>query len=317
MNYRIVLIVCLLFSLNAFVLGQEAIDTARVNEVNSCLKCHSGSYYTFYNTVSEEDEKRKLSADYFINKSDYNNGVHGSFACTDCHVPDFEEYPHVPDAKMEMKYSCLDCHGDDEDYAEFHFDEISEEVNASVHVQNLDLQFKCESCHNPHSYQFQFRNELDLEKVIENNNRVCLSCHNDSVSYLYYTENEMPNLATKHDWLPNQSLHYKKVRCIECHSERQEERMVAHKILPKENAVKKCAECHSSNSMLIGTLYKNKNIELRSKYGFYNATILNNAYVIGANRNGFLNILSVLLFGLTFLGILVHIVFRIIYKREK
>ena len=47
---------------------------------------------------------------------------------------------------------------------------------------------------------------------------------------------------------------------------------------------------------------------------FVNAVVINNAYVIGANRNYVLNIVSVVIFGLVFMGLVLHIVLRIIKK---
>lgn len=295
------------------------IDTAKVNEVKACLKCHSENYFTFFNTSTDEEEKKIMGDKYKIPRDDFHKGVHNSFACTDCHSPEMSEYPHVPDAKMEMKYSCLDCHGEDEDYAKFHFDEIGVEVEESVHAKSFGKQFKCESCHSPHTYKLKFSNQKNnLPKVIQSNNNTCLDCHDNAKEYQFFSEEKNPDIEEAHKWLPNQKLHFKKVRCLECHTEYKDSiPTFAHKILPKEDAVKKCVECHSINSMLTNTLYKYNNIKARSEMGFYNSVILNDAYVIGANRSVVLNILSGLLFGLTFLGIIVHIIFRLIYKRTK
>ena len=61
----------------------------------------------------------------------------------------------------------------------------------------------------------------------------------------------------------------------------------------------------------MATLYKFQTREARSEYGFLNAVVMNDAYVIGANRNYWLNIISAFIFGITFLGILIHLFFRI------
>jgi len=86
---------------------------------------------------------------------------------------------------------------------------------------------------------------------------------------------------------------------------------VAHDILPKEKAVKNCVECHSTNTMLTSKLYKYQNIEERKNRGTFNAVLLNQAYVIGANRNIYLNIVSAIIFGLSLLGVAIHVFFRI------
>ena len=61
----------------------------------------------------------------------------------------------------------------------------------------------------------------------------------------------------------------------------------------------------------MASLYKYQNIEGRKERGFLNAVILNEAYVIGANRNEYLNLISIILFGLTLAGIIIHTIFRL------
>jgi len=90
--------------------------------------------------------------------------------------------------------------------------------------------------------------------------------------------------------------------------------MVAHHIQPKEDAVKKCVECHSQNSRLVETLYKFRAQEARSQFGFLNATTLSDSYIIGANRNYYLNVLSGLIFCGVVLLITIHAILRIVIK---
>ncbi len=68
------------------------------------------------------------------------------------------------------------------------------------------------------------------------------------------------------------------------------------------------------NSLLTHTLYKFQSQEARAEYGFVNAIVMNEAYVIGANRNSYLNLISIIIFGLTFIGIVLHATVRIIKK---
>jgi hypothetical protein len=84
--------------------------------------------------------------------------------------------------------------------------------------------------------------------------------------------------------------------------------------LPKEQAVKKCVQCHQSNSILMASLYKYQVLEKRNKAGFLNASLMNDSYVIGANRNIYLNIISLVMFGFVILGITVHSIIRILKK---
>ena len=63
----------------------------------------------------------------------------------------------------------------------------------------------------------------------------------------------------------------------------------------------------------MASLYKFESKEQR-RYGFFNGIILNASYVIGANRNEYLNLLSMIIFFGVIIVIAIHIIFRI---REK
>lgn len=60
----------------------------------------------------------------------------------------------------------------------------------------------------------------------------------------------------------------------------------------------------------MSSLYKHEVSEQRNKAGFYNGIILNEAYVISANRNYYLNIASIAIFALTLLAVAIHAYFR-------
>jgi hypothetical protein len=63
----------------------------------------------------------------------------------------------------------------------------------------------------------------------------------------------------------------------------------------------------------MASLYKFQSREQRSD-GFLNGIMLNESYVIGANRNVYLNGISIALFAVVSLIMIVHIVFRLIRK---
>ena len=77
---------------------------------------------------------------------------------------------------------------------------------------------------------------------------MCLSCHADFDRFMLLTDREEINVVESHDWLPNQVAHFRSVRCIECHTEINDSILIAHKILPKTEAVENCTECHSRDS---------------------------------------------------------------------
>jgi hypothetical protein len=210
----------------------------------------------------------------------------------------------------------MDCHGGDEQFAQYNFEGIDEEFHKSVHSSKHSEEFTCWMCHNPHTYKINARTNENMLDFITYDNEICLSCHSDISKYQLLTSHDNPNILDKHGWLPNQGLHFKNVRCIECHAEYNNELLVSHNIRPKENAVKLCVECHSKNSMLLTSLYKLQFTDERSLTGFSNAAMLEESYIIGANRNYYLNRLSLILFGFTIIFVLIHALLRLIIKRS-
>ncbi len=281
-----------------------------------CIQCHGNHYYKFYNKVTDTEVKKLMNPYYFIDSTKYVKAIHSFFSCEDCHSADYANYPHSSELKLEPKLSCIDCHGGDETFAKYQFDQMAEEVGNSVHKKAFGEQFKCEMCHDLHSCKLGARKEKSkITEIVKQDNEMCLSCHNNLSKYQILTDNQKPELLKTHDWLPNQELHFLYVRCIECHTPVTDTVMVSHNILPKEKAVHLCSDCHSTNSILSDKLYKYAAIQSRNEGGYYNSVILNEAYVIGANRNKYLNIISLLILAMAIGGISLHIVARIINKK--
>jgi membrane protein DedA with SNARE-associated domain len=65
----------------------------------------------------------------------------------------------------------------------------------------------------------------------------------------------------------------------------------------------------------MASLYKFESKEQR-RDGFFNGIILNASYVIGANRNEYLNLLSLIILAVVLVVITIHIIFRIKGKRK-
>ncbi|MDA3891595.1 MAG: cytochrome c3 family protein [Salinivirgaceae bacterium] len=316
-NKLVYILVFLFFQVISFkLIAQE--DQANLSKSNRhCANCHGNKYYSFFNSVTEQDQRKRMNPFFIIDTVAYKQGVHREFSCEDCHASEYNTYPHAPELKLEPKFSCLDCHGGDETYAHYQFEDIEIEVDNSVHKNAFGFQFGCAQCHDLHSYKPVARNKKSLIKeIVSADNQMCLSCHNNLSKYQILTDHTKPELLSTHDWLPNQELHFMHVRCIECHTPVTDTIMVSHKILPKEKAVHLCSDCHSTNSILRGKLYKYTAKQLRStEKGFYNSMFLNEAYVIGANRNIYLNIISLIMLGGAFIGIAIHIALRIIKKK--
>ncbi|HLN21571.1 MAG TPA: cytochrome c3 family protein [Bacteroidales bacterium] len=274
-----------------------------------CLKCHGQSKYSYPNETLGTQVPALMCADRVINRGDFYSSNHKSFACVDCHDNAYETFPHPGELRMAQKFNCIDCHGGDESFAQYHFEEIEVQYQKSVHFKLESEGFSCWKCHDPHSYKVNIRNDGNLKQTIAYDNAICLNCHSDFNRYQLLTEKEEINIIEKHDWLPNQALHFSGVRCIECHTRVSDTVLVSHMIMPKTEAVKRCNECHSQNSLLMASLYKFKSKEQR-KDGFFNGIILNESYVIGANRNEYLNKLSLIIFAAVMAVIIVHVYLR-------
>jgi hypothetical protein len=275
-----------------------------------CLKCHGQAKYEYSNENLSRQVKALMCSERVVDRDEFYNSNHKSFSCTDCHSEQYTTFPHSGELRMEQKYNCIDCHGGDEKFAQYHFEETETEYKESVHFKLEQDGFSCWKCHNPHSYKISVRNSTNLRETIAYDNAICLSCHSDYNRFQLLTDREEINLIKKHDWLPNQAAHIANVRCIECHTKINNDIPVAHQIRPKSEAVKRCNECHSQNSILMASLYKFES-KAQRRDGFFNGIILNESYVIGANRNEYLNLLSLLIFGGVLGVIAIHIIFRL------
>lgn len=283
---------------------------------HDCLKCHSQQSYSFHNDLMDTEEKRLMNPYFIIDTVQLRNGVHRNFDCTDCHSYEYTTYPHAANLKLEPMMTCLDCHAGDESYASYKFEKIQEEFEKSIHYQTSGDNFTCAKCHNQHYYTATARTSNSVTEIVDYSNNMCLSCHNDLKKFSLVSGEEKPALVAIHDWLPNQELHFKHVRCIECHTAVEDDLMVSHNILSKENAVRRCAECHSSNSLLKASLYKYQNIQERAEDGSVLGILSNESYVIGSHQIPILKIISLIIFFAALGGIAIHLTFRIIIKKK-
>ena len=292
-----------------------AVVSAFTEENNRCFRCHGQEKYQYTNESLGTQVTELMCTNRIVKSNEFYRSNHKSFACTDCHSSDYDTFPHPGELRMEPKYNCLDCHGGDDTYAQYHFEEIDAEYQKSVHFKLEVEGFTCWSCHGPHTYRITARTIENVRETIAYDNDICLSCHSDFNRFQLLTEKTEINIIDKHDWLPNQASHFSSVRCIECHTRINDSILIAHVIKPKTEAVRMCNECHSQNSILMASLYKFESREQRAD-GFFNGIILNESYVIGANRNEYLNILSLIIFIIVLGVIAIHTLFRIMKSRK-
>lgn len=303
-------IILLIISSFSELQAQSYYDNAQEHQ---CLKCHSSQTVTFYNSLMGYEEKKLMNPFYILDTLALKTGVHSAFDCTDCHSYEYAEYPHKAAIKLEPLPTCLDCHGGGG--SDYQFEQIQEEFQKSVHYQEYGDNFTCAKCHDQHTYRPVARTSENVAEIVQFDNQMCLSCHNDVRQFSLVSGRENPEIRDIHDWLPNQELHFQNVRCLECHTEVQEGLMVSHNILKKEEAVRNCVECHTENSRLKASLYKYQNLQQRTEDGTLSVIISNDTYVIGTQQIPILRTLSFIIFGMVLAGIAIHITFRAIKKK--
>ncbi len=311
MKIRHLLFISILCCFAISARSQSNYDNAKQHQ---CLQCHAFQTYSFHNELMDTETKRLMNPYYVIDTVALKKGVHQQFDCTDCHSYEYTTYPHSANLKLEPMNTCLDCHGGDDTYASYQFEKIQEEFQKSIHYQVYGDNFTCAKCHSQHTYAATARNSDNVLEIVDYSNKMCLSCHNDMKKYSLVSGHGNPQLVQIHSWLPNQELHFKHVRCIECHTEVIDGLMVSHNIQGKDKAVKKCQECHTSDSRLKASLYKYQNLQKRSENGDLNTVISNESYVIGTHQIPILKTLSILIFLAAMGGIIIHGFFRIIKK---
>lgn len=256
-----------------------------------CLRCHGLA------TLAALDERTGRLLSYAVDPAGYLHSEHGKLNCGRCHDPDAAVFPHGPHLARE-RLACLKCHKEEARFLARRFPEIGREVRASYHAAKLGGRWTCFACHDPHTFKAGAGGTSGA-------NGACLACHAAPARFAALTTRPLPDLEAAHAWLPAPRVHARLVRCVDCHAS-VEPPALGHRILPKAEALRDCVGCHSRDSRLLATLYRHTVREQRARVGFVNATLLNDAYVIGATRNLWLDRLSVAAFGAAVLGLLAH-----------
>ena len=102
-----------------------------------CFKCHGQAKYEYTNETLGRQVKALMCSERIVHKEEFYKSNHKSFSCTDCHSEEYIKFPHSGELRMEQKYNCIDCHGGDEKFAKYHFEEIETEYKQSTHISSL------------------------------------------------------------------------------------------------------------------------------------------------------------------------------------
>ena len=288
----------------AAVISPEQLAKIRAGN-DECFACHSTAGIT-HPQKPDLDLKRLRG---LVRDADaFYGSDHQRLSCTKCHNEGYDEHPHAADAR-EMTSTCADCH-DKTATA------VSKQFDRSVHAKNLADTFTCTTCHDPHLMR-QAAKLGDPHKIVAQDNRVCLGCHDSDESFARFApeKKSRPLIDEIHDWLPNARAHWKAVRCVECHTPAvAASEPISHHILDKDQAERKCLSCHSADSSLKARLYRHLVGEERERLGFANSVILANSYVLGATRHALLDTLLMIAFGAMLVGLLAHGIGRIVAR---
>ncbi len=189
---------------NPFLNEQVVVSTSshdftdEVQHIKDCTMCHAAKKPFYKDTVLELPKDHQtisvkvakrvvLLMSPIPQQIDYWNSVHGinDIQCMDCHadlkvVKTASGFEVVSGARV-----CENCHGD-----------IMEEYEGSQHYKASKK--SCSGCHDPHSVG------PFAQLTVAQRSAICLKCHKDT--------------KEKHQWLPQQDIHFEYVECTMCHA---------------------------------------------------------------------------------------------------
>lgn len=263
-------------------------------EQQACLVCHR------METIAYRDPGTGEIRDLTIDRDRFARSNHADLACTRCHERSFRRYPH-PHSSADEDLHCIGCHDDDPKFERYRFKAIEAEFDRSVHrrenpngqERRKHQKLTCFSCHDAHAFRVTRPGE-DPARIVQDQNRVCMSCH---------VEFRDP-AAAGHLWLPNRQAHWQAVRCLDCHTPVSE--VQSHDIRPAGQGVRTCVDCHSTGSTLLNQLYAYRSEQALASEGLISTAVFNRAYVVGMSRNPIIDRLALALIGLTLLGLTAH-----------
>lgn len=319
---------CLLFGLLC-ILNLWPAAQAQGPELNptsielQCVSCHSGHrespQYVFNPRIG-------LHSNVMIDMPEFKQSDHGDMMCVDCHTLGFDQYPH---GYPRQRLSCMSCHPGPlektpkskehgfrriiED-ADHNFWRIEREYKESLHFTKV-VNFTCEECHDPHYFQ-ETEDQPTAWAILKNDNAPCIRCHKaDALDMHMLSDPAVPDLVALHDYVQQPKMHLDKTRCIDCHTSI--EHVVAHDMLKEEDADQGCMSCHSAGSIMMTRHHRYHDELGGNDLGFHNAALMKNTYVMGANRNRYIDHLSYALIGLTIIVLIAYVINRSIYLHRR
>lgn len=326
-------------ALDAFFLsGPQAAEAPNSLKRMRCFACHVGASQHIL------DGRPRQSSNSTIDLAKFRDADHGKLECSECHAKGFDIFPH----RAARTETCMSCHPRKEEGAAddkpYEFDRMREEFEGTVHFteyrhakekccgtgasspvappapgegegsdeKKANERFTCEHCHEPHYFKAT-RRIGEPHLIRANDNGPCLHCHMDGAT-VTLADPARPNLLEAHAYLPYAKLHLDGTRCIDCHAS--VTKAVTHDLPKGKGADQGCNTCHSIDSVLIRRLYRYADTS-RTKLGFHNAAILEDGYVMGANRHRWTDVAAYILMTFSLALVLTHGGWRILARLKR
>ena len=210
----------------AWLLGTAAAQAKLDEESAACQECHSVADLTM------KDPQTGARRPIAIHTQEYADAVHGEVPCTGCHEHGYRGFPHSG-PRVYPRMLCVSCHELDSKVARFHLEERRTELEQSVHGDEVTLDgdetqpFDCHTCHDPHLF-VPVSDMGDALQRIRGSNQLCLRCHGGGARPPF---DELRDIRKLHDFLPNRTDHFRKIKCVACHVDLTS--LERHRVLPK------------------------------------------------------------------------------------
>lgn len=282
----------------------ELLEKIRISN-NECYSCHTAKGVE---NTSRPDVNITQLKKFLLEQDHFKLSGHGRMECKTCHGAGYAVFPHAVAARSSIS-QCEECHA-------AKVMRVEQQFHASVHAKTVGDKFTCTSCHDPHLFNVAAKFSSPKAAAAQDN-AMCLDCHESEqrFSAMAPADKRRPDLDRIHSWLPNARQHWSAVRCVDCHTPLA--KMQSHEILNKDKALRDCVACHTKDSALRTRLYRHLAQQDQETYGFINAMILSESYVVGATRNRYLDNTIIALAGLTILGLIGHGLVRLWTKMAR
>ncbi len=216
----------------------DAVVASPVEEANAvCQECHAVP------DLSVFDPRTDRVVTLTVDPEKYRRSVHGELACAECHPYGYARLPHSGPLSYP-RFLCVSCHQEAGDVPHLNLVERRQELLGSAHGDDAERDFDCHTCHDPHRFRL-VREEGTARERIRASNRLCLACHGASAGRKPGFE-DLPTSAQTHGLFPNPRDHFRKLKCVSCHTGEGHSR--DHDVLAVERSVSECSECHGQHS---------------------------------------------------------------------